>query len=58
MGQRVRSKKNGKSNGTAVKRTGGSNPNNFIAVGNVTLRGGGKPSGGSKKKAKKRRNRT
>lgn len=55
MGQRVRSKKNGKSKGTAVKRTGGSNPNNFITVGNVTLRGGGKPSGGSKKKVKKRR---
>lgn len=57
MGQRVRSKKNGKPKGTAVKRTGGSNPNNYITVGNVTLRGGGKTSGGSNRKVKKRRKR-
>lgn len=50
-------KKSGKSKGAAIKRTGGSNPHNTITVGNVTLRGGGKPSGGSKKKVKKRRKR-
>lgn len=55
MGQRVRTRKDGKAKGVAIKKSGGSNPHNTITVGNVTLRGGGKPSGGSKKKAKKRR---
>lgn len=50
------SRKSGKAKGAAIKRSGGSNPNNTITVGNVTYRGGGKKKGdGSGKKYKRKR---
>lgn len=54
MGQRVRSRKDRKSKGVAIKRSGGSNPNNYITVGNVTVRSGGK-SNSNKKKVKRKK---
>ncbi len=58
MGQRARIKKSGKSKGMAVRKTSLKTSNNTITVGNVTLKCGGKPSSGSKKKVKKRRKKT
>ena len=56
MGQRVRTLKNrNKSSGAAIRRTGGSNPNNTITVGNVTYRGSGKSTGNGNKVKNKRR---
>lgn len=56
MGQRVRSRKNGKSKGTAIKRSGGSNQNNTVTVGNVTRKGAGKETtGGNKKKVRRKK---
>lgn len=57
MGQRARIKKSGKSKGVAVRKTSLKTSNNTVTVGNVTLRGGRKPSGGNKKKVKRRRKR-
>lgn len=57
MGQRARIKKGGNSKGMAVRKTSLKTSNNTVTVGNITLKGGGKPSGGSNKKVKKRRKR-
>lgn len=57
MAQRVMLKKNGKSKGVAIRKSGGSNPNNTVTVGNVTYRGGGnsKKTKGKKKKVRRKR---
>ena len=55
MGQRARSRKDGKSKGIAIRRSGGSNPNNYITVCNVTVRGGGKSSSNKKKVKRKKK---
>ena len=43
--------------GVAVRRTGDSNPNNTVTVGNVTYKGGGKSTGSKNKGKKKKRKR-
>ena len=51
MGQRVRMRKNQKTvKGVAIRKSGGSNPNNTVTVGRITLRGGGKIGGNRRKK--------
>ena len=46
MGQRIMRKKKRKAiKGVAIKRSGGSNPNNVIRIGNMTLKGGKKRRG-------------
>lgn len=60
MAQRIMRKKNRTTvKGVAIKRTGGSNPNNTVTVGNVTYRGGGKStakrSGNKTRKRRKKR---
>lgn len=41
MGQRVKTRKNGKSKGVAIRRTSLKTPNNTVTVGSTTFRGGG-----------------
>lgn len=57
MGQRVMLKKNGKAKGVAIRKSGGSNPNNTVTVGKVTYRGGGNSNRNSTNKRKVRRKR-
>lgn len=54
MGQRVRSRKTGKSKGVAIRKNGANNPNNYVRVGNTTVMGGGK-SNSNKKKVKRKK---
>lgn len=55
MGQRARTKKNGKSKGVAIRKTSLNSPNNTVTVGNTTMKGATGRSVGKKTKKRKKK---